>query len=539
MIIKSMRKFTKQIIWALIITFALWGAGTAITGGKKQKGPAFAGTIFSRKVSFKEYAASYNACRNQAIMFYGDKFSSVAKYLGLEQAAWDRLILLNQIKKQNITVSDEQVIETIKKYPFFQKDGKFNKALYDYLITAIFRTTPRVFETEIKDSLSIEKMRNSIVSKITVSEEEIKDAYKKEFDKTKVLYFMVKNEDFESEAELTEDQLKDHYNKNSAEFKVAEQVNLQYLEFSYADFKEKTAVTEEEIKKYYNNNLEEFELPGDEKQEEKKNNQEAEKNYTPLKKVKDTIKRKLASEQAKDLARQKADEISDRLFDNPQVLDSLGPKETGLSVKTAIISIFGWSARLCDNAFSLKIGEISNPMSTPKGVYIIRPKDKKESYIPGFEETKEKVNQSLTKVKSRDLCKTSSEDYRSKIGHSMQKEGIDFKQACETLSLEVKDSGFFTRTGYIPEIGKNFEFSKTAFDLREGELSMPVKMRNGYAVLWLIKNEPADEEKLKTELDTYRLKVLDQKKSLIYLSWLNEARKKAGLKSNLTPPPES
>ncbi|MEA3561004.1 MAG: peptidyl-prolyl cis-trans isomerase [Candidatus Omnitrophota bacterium] len=522
--IKSMRKLTKHIIWALIIAFALWGAGSMAIRSKEQKGPSFAGIIFNKKVSFKEYGVSYQACKNQAIMRYGSDLRQVIKYLDLEQAAWDRLILLNEIKKQKIKITNEEVVETIKNYPFFQKDGQFNKTLYNYLIKDIFKTTPQTFEAEIKDSLSILKLRGLILTKVSLTKEEVKNAYKKEFDKAEILYSLIKKNDFKSAVELSEDQLKNYYHKNLEEFRIPQQVNLEYAEFNYADFENKVVIGEKAITEYYHSHLKEFEL------------EEGKTEYKPLKEVKDTIKRKLTSLETRKLTQQKTDEVSDEIFDNPDILDSLELKETGFFSGESTLPAFGWSPQLHDRAFSLETGEISDPISTPKGLYIIRLKEKKESYLPDFEEAGEKVKQSLIELKSWQLSEAAAGDYRLRIEQSLQKENIDFKEAAEGLSLEIKNSGLFTRTGYIPGIGKNSEFVKTAFGLKEGEISMPVKVTNGYAILWLIKYQPADEEKLTQEFDKYQSKVLAEKESLTFLLWFNELKRNAGLKSNLNIP---
>ena len=91
------KKTMKRLLWglALIIipAFVFWGAGGAI---RSKRESTYAGKIFGRKVSFDQYAKSWHAVKNQAIMMYGSRLEEVIEKLNLGQQAWERLILLKE-----------------------------------------------------------------------------------------------------------------------------------------------------------------------------------------------------------------------------------------------------------------------------------------------------------------------------------------------------------------------------------------------------------------------------------------------------------
>jgi len=530
MLIRSIRKMMKQIIWALVIAFALWGVGTMAFRDKGRKGPTFAGTIFNKKISFERYANSYNACKDLAIMQYGDNLPMVIKYLDLEGKAWERLILLTEAKRQNIKVNDQEIVESIKAYPFFQKDGKFDTPIYNYILKYRFNTDPSNFEAETRNSLAILKLRDIVLKDVRVSKEEVNEAYKKEFTEAEFSYFIVKQKDFIRGVKLTEDELRQFYQKNPADFKIPEQINIEYLEFSYPDFAGQVTINEESISAYYNNHLSEFES---EKTDEQKTR------YKPLEKVKSAIKEKLASIERRNYAREKAWEISDQLFENPDLAliaknNSLTIKETGPFSKDGPIPTLGLSPQLRETVLSLEQpGQLSDPVPTPNGYYILKIKEKTDSYTPSFEKAKPKIEKVLTEMKSWQLSKQKAEQYGSEIEQIADKEKIDFKQAAERLSLKVQDSGQIKRTDYIPGIGNNPEFTETAFNLKKDEVSRPAKVENGYAIIWLIEYLPIDEQKLEKEFEDYRTKVLEQKKYLVYNEWLSGLKQQANLQSNI------
>ena len=163
------KKVAKKVLIGLAIiiipAFVLWGAkGSSRKGG----GPTFAGTIFGRKISFKEYAESWRAVKNEAIMRYKD-FQKIYKELRLDEEAWNRLILLHEAKKQRIKVSNDEVIQIIQSFPFLIRDNKFDAVLYEHVITNTFRISPREFEEDIRDSLIISKLLNGIAEDVEVA----------------------------------------------------------------------------------------------------------------------------------------------------------------------------------------------------------------------------------------------------------------------------------------------------------------------------------------------------------------------------------
>ena len=122
------RKIVKKIMWLVALfvipAFVWWGAGSA---SKEKRGPTYAGLLFGKKVSFEEYYASFQACRIQARMVYGENFHRLEKILNLNQQAWNRLILLKEAKRRRITAGNKEIINEIGQYPFFQIKGRFRQ----------------------------------------------------------------------------------------------------------------------------------------------------------------------------------------------------------------------------------------------------------------------------------------------------------------------------------------------------------------------------------------------------------------------------
>jgi len=174
------KKVMKKVLWGLAIiiipAFVLWGAG----GLRESRN--YAGVVFEKKITFDEYRASFNAVKNYALITYGQRFNQVRDKLNLEEQAWSRLIMLREAESKKIKISDAEVIARIAAFSFFQrKDGSFDQKAYDMILNNAFRTNPRAFEEEMRQSLMIEKLMQEVFEGVLKpTDDEIEEAMEKE-----------------------------------------------------------------------------------------------------------------------------------------------------------------------------------------------------------------------------------------------------------------------------------------------------------------------------------------------------------------------
>jgi peptidyl-prolyl cis-trans isomerase D len=416
-----------------VALIAVWGIGSMVR--RRGRGPYFAGAIFGRKVSFKEYADAWRAVKNEAIMKY-ENFEKIYNQLDLEQEAWDRLMLLHEAKRRRIKVSDEEVIKTIQNFPFLIRENKFDVALYEYIVANTFRISPREFEEDIRDSLIVSKLINDVVKDVTITEEELLRKYKEENEKIKIAYITQSPKDFFEKVNVSEDEIKDYYKTKAYEFKLPEQVNIEYIEFKYNDYINKIEIGEDEIEFYYNTHIDEFEHP-------------------------ESIRARHILFDDEDIAKDVLEKLKNGAdFSELAKEYSKGPtKDTGGDLgyfeRGKMVPEFE------DIAFALEVGEISEIVKTQFGYHIIKLEDRKEPYTEKFDEVKEKIKSKLLEESAKNKA---YEDALLAID-SINK-SADFEKIAEEYNKPIKTTGYFSRNGIIPNIGWNPEVQKVAFGLK-------------------------------------------------------------------------
>ncbi|MFH1778907.1 MAG: SurA N-terminal domain-containing protein [Candidatus Omnitrophota bacterium] len=473
--LKAMRKNTKIFMWLLIIAFVVWLAADVIL---TKQGTTYAGIIFGKRVSLSEYKKAWEAVKTKAIFTYGDKVQEVAKNLNLDEEAWDRLILLYEARRQKIQTSDSEVISSVKDIAIFKdKNGEFNQGTYERILKYSFGLTPRDFEEQGRDELTIKKMINKQNEKASLTDEEVLKEYKLANEKANASYILFETEKYYSRVSCTEDELKGYFEKNAQKFTILEQVNVEFFGKNFTDETEET------------------------------------------------------KEKTKNQIQGISDEVSEKKdFEGIAKKYSMQIKETGFFGSEDKIPGIGWAFNFANVALSLKPGEISYPIVTKGGVYILKVKAKKQARPAKFEEVKERVEKTLRTEKAENEALLKAKEVLSIIKTRVEKKD-KFEDIIKELSLTAKETDAFTRNTYIEGLGVVKEFTDAAFLLKEGEIyNEPVKVHNGCAILKLSAFIPIDENKYKEEKDKFKEQLLTQKRYLNLLTWFYDLRERAKLK---------
>ena len=167
------------------------------------------GTLDNRKISVQEYLDSYRAVSRQAEWIYGEKLNEMRRLINFKGEAWDRLLLIQEAKKENIRASDDEVVAWVTTQPAFKHNDRFDEKFYELYTQRALRTTPRAFEEEIRQMLSIEKLQKNLKDKISFTEEQVKEQYLKEKTEKSIQLAILPSEKFKDKGEqATEEAVK-------------------------------------------------------------------------------------------------------------------------------------------------------------------------------------------------------------------------------------------------------------------------------------------------------------------------------------------
>lgn len=503
---------------AIIVPAFLFSFGLDHYLGRERPATVIA-RVDGEEIYYQQFYNAYREAGERQRAIRGEGWSKEIEKQ-VEKEVLEQLIraklLRQEAKRRRLRVNDKEVLEEIKSRPHFQREGKFDRNLY-LRIMEFSRISPKDYEEEVRNDLRIRKLLRQVVEGATISDEELREAYVKRNERIRVQYLLFRGDDFKDSITINEDELKKYFQGRREKFRIPDRINAEYIMVSFRP--EEMEVKEEEIVNYYQQHYKK-EVPDASPEEP---------SPTPLEEVRAEIRDILANRKAEARARKEAEDLAFDLFDRiaweAMVKEGkLKVKETGFFARGEVIKDLGWAPDFVAATFALEEDEVSEAIRTPRGYAICIVREKIKSYLPQLEEVKTKVEEAVRDKKARELARVKAEESLEKL-----KGGNDFQEVAKELSLEVKDSQFFSRGGFIRGIGFSPPFAETAFSLQEGGISPVVEVDQGFAILKMEAKEEIDEEKYALEAEEFRKTLLPWKQMEIYNQWYQALREGANI----------
>ena len=169
--LKAMRQHARYfyvLFFIVILTFIFWGVGTV----DKTPGVEVIAEVGKYKITAEDYWRTYDRVYRFYREIYKDQFDEeMEKKMNLKENVLNSMInervLLTAAQKAGITVSDEELQDSIAREPAFMKNGVFDKDVYVNRLR-LNRITPEEFEHSQKRELTVSKMRRLVELSLAV-----------------------------------------------------------------------------------------------------------------------------------------------------------------------------------------------------------------------------------------------------------------------------------------------------------------------------------------------------------------------------------
>ncbi len=473
--------FCAVLLIGLVVSYAI--PSQDITRKSLGSGNAEDATVIakvgSREVTIKELRAQMEALSSMYVRGGNALPLATIKALGLDKQALDRLIeeklSLAEADRLNITATDSEVAEEIKKLPGFtdQETGKFIGAEEYKRTLALRGQNVEEFEDNIRRTIILGKIRDILGASAQISDKEIEEEFKKDNTTVDLVYAQLDNSKIKDTFKVSDDELKSYYDAHKEEFKTTEAVRkVEYIFVPTDKATETVPLPEEELKKEY----------------------EEKKQFEPRVSV---IKLNILTPADEGTVTQKINELNVRVRGTQETkAEDFATVARGNSQDTASSAKGGdigfvrkdpnkpgaWQQR----AFNLKVGDIDGPFRDGSSWCIIKVMEQRQ--IP-FSEMRPTLVASLKNrkgyIRASELADKAYEEYTK---------DKDIKRAAGEIAKELKvkpetllrNLPFFKKGDTLPEIGSNPTFEGAIESLKKGEIGVKVSVPNGMAVPHLV-----------------------------------------------------
>jgi peptidyl-prolyl cis-trans isomerase D len=448
----------------IVVVFALFYGGG---GNLRDPGRSDVAEVNGEIISQREFALHYQRqVERYREMLKGALTPEMIKGLNLKGSLMEELIqkklVLQEARSLGLTASDEELARHLAKVPEFQVGGRFNKEQY-LQVLRVNKLQPAQFEEEQRDQLTMERLYSVILDSVQVSDAEVRERYRLDHEKINVNFIRLTVADFISQVKLTDNDIKNFYDRNKESLKEPLKLQVEYLAYPYDRFTSSVEVSDKEIEEYYQTNLNtKFRKP-----------KEAKVRYMSVRipagadaKEKQAIWTRLNSVVKEARAGKTFAELVKKASEDP----------TAAQEGDAGWILQGQMPATVDKViFGLSKGGVSDPVETPGGFQIFRVEETKQEKSPSLKEATAEITQTLKTEKAKREAGKVAERGREKA-----LSGVDLANLAEEGSVPVKLTDWFAQGEVVPDIGPNQEFYKSVFSLGAKEVSPIIEGNSTY-----------------------------------------------------------
>ncbi|SHL47427.1 peptidyl-prolyl cis-trans isomerase D [Desulfatibacillum alkenivorans DSM 16219] len=250
-----------------------------------------------------------------------------------------------------------------------------------------------------------------------------------------------------------------------------------------------------------------------------------------LSEVEESIRSKLAADVALDEAYNAAEAAFDNLLSDMDMAKAAA--DAGVELKTSDYFTEEGPAgvanpqEMADEVFGMYKDSFSDVLQFDDGFYIIWMLDKKPAIIPELAEVKAKVAADVKKEIMAQAAVDKAAEFLEEV-----KGGKSMEDAAAAYNVTVKNTGFFKRGGYIPDLGDEPAVATAAFmaDAANPYPDAPVEGVKGVFVTCVLEEKYPEAEGFADQKESIKQRLLWGKRSRVLEDALDVLRERGEVK---------
>jgi len=468
--------FIKLVLSAIVIVFVFWGVGS-FREGKINR----VAEVNDNVITIDQYYDAYNNLIEGYKRQFGDNFDeSMLDALNIKQQVVNTLIerelIIQEANRLNVRVTDEELAKSIQSISYFQKDGIFDNRYYINVLRRN-RMSPEQFESSQRQSLLLGKLRELVMGSVKVSDDEAHEWFNYNNEMVNLDYVVFESDSYTG-ISPTQEEIKAYYEVNKDNYKTDLEIKVAYVLFAKEKYKSDITISDERIEMYYESNKSDFESP-----------KTVEARHILL-------KSDASADAETDAAiKARANEIYEKSKEKDADFAKLaqeyseGPSKDrggylGAFKREDMVKPFS------DKAFSMKAGEISEPVRTSFGWHIIKVENVNEAVALTLGGATPEIRQKLIDEDADNRAYDAAENFYDTIYDD------PLTSAAKASGISAVVTDFFGRRGPTTLFRDSYSFARKAFELENNQVSDIVGLDKGYYIIQLLEKQEPFVQKL-------------------------------------------
>jgi peptidyl-prolyl cis-trans isomerase D len=372
---------------------------------------------------------------------------------------------LAEADRLGITATDAEVQQRILAIPAFQDNGRFigDERYRQLLGMQNPPMLPADFEEQVRRGITVEKLQGALTDWITVGDTELDAEGKRRNEKVKLSAVAFPADKFREGVVASDAEIASYFDAHKDGFKIPEKRKIRFALVDMQGIRDRITISQQDVQRYYEDNQQQYSTP----------EQVRASHILLMTQGKDDADVKKRAEEI--LAKAKAPGADFAKLANQYTEEDAGKTKGGdldYFSKGQMVPEFD------KVAFALQPGQTSDIVKTQFGYHIIKVTDKKPATSKSINEVKGQIEDSLKWERAQNEAQRTADDIATRL-----KKPADFDAVAKPRGLVVSDSNFFGKDEPITGIGMAPAVADRAFDLKDGEVSDPIRTPQGFAFI--------------------------------------------------------
>lgn len=427
------KKMMQLMLAIIVLPFAFFGIDSYF---QKGSGDDAVATVGDYRVSQAEFAMALRERQDMLQRMSGGRVDpAMLDSTELRLSVIDNLVqqrlLMDRAVRAGLVVTDRQVQDIVGNVEAFRENGKFSYARYEELLKGQGMTPP-IFEQRMRQDLLVDHVTHGYIASAFVSRAEAALLQRISDQQREISHFVLSAERYVPQVKLEADAAKKYYDGHQEEFRVPEQVRIEFVTLSADSLLAQMQPAAAEVRKAYDENMKRFEV--------KESRQASHILITP-----DAG----GGADAKKKAKARADGLYAQLKKNPKDFAELAKKysqDPGSATKGGDLGFFERGAMVKpfdDAVFAMKAGEISAPVESEFGYHIIRLTAVRGGKGKTFEEARPEIETELKKQ----MAGRKFAELAEAFSNTLFEQSDSLKAAADLVKAVPQKSGWMVRNG--------------------------------------------------------------------------------------------
>ncbi len=440
------------VLGILALIFVMWGASgfsdpTGFGGNN-------AATVDGEKISADEFNRAWQAQQPRYAQLFGGNMDDAQRRL-LQEQLLDGFVreraLMARTQKLGFRVSTQQLVAALHEEPAFQIDGKFDRNQY-YSRLAAAGITPTQFESDRRRQLLMNELGIAIGGTEFVTPGEMSRLAALETEEREVRFALLTADKFATGPAFDAAAIEAAYKANEAQYMQPESAKLVYAELTLADVTAQVTLTDDQLRERYEKEKDRFVIA---------ETRQVRHILLPLEEGKDDPALKSQADALAQRARGGEDFAKLARENSKDVGSAAQGGDLGWVDRTAL------EPALTDALFALKAGETGGPVRTRFGWHVIKVDGIREGHSQSFDEARAELDAEARRQMAADEFGNRQEQLQSRI----ERGGAGFDELVKAFGLTRGEIANFQRgTGGAP-LGSDAELNAEVFSDRVAKQS--------------------------------------------------------------------